>query len=164
MLRFLGGGERRLDPWLVCTLLLQIAACGGLTPTYPGPRRPPEELATLTSEGSIRITKVDGRELSSRGLELLPGQHRVHFKIVFRGEEFTDTTVFKGMRRTCLADAKFLAEPGVAYRLVKISRRGGSAKRTLTSTSYSHRFGVELQDEGADEAIADAISELNCGS
>jgi len=164
MLRLLNGGEWRLERLAACTLLLLIVACGGLTPTYPGARRPPEELATLTSEGSIRITRVDGRELSGHGLEFLPGQHQVHFKVVFRGEELTDTTAFKGMRRTCLGDAKFLAEPGVAYRLVKISRRGGPAKRTLREASFSHHFGVVLLDQGADDVIADAIPPLNCGS
>lgn len=163
MSRLSNGGGRKRDRLAAWTLLPLIVACGGLTRTYPGARRPLEELATLTSEGSIRIIMVDGRELSSRGLELLPGEHRVYFKVVFRGEEFTDTTVFKGMRRACLADAKFVAEPGVAYRLVKISERGGPAHTELRSISYNHRFGVELRDEGADEAIPDAISPMNCG-
>jgi hypothetical protein len=164
MLRLLNKAERRLERLAACTLLLLIPACGGLTPTYPGPRRSAEELATLTCEASIRMIMVDGREISSRGLELLPGEHRVHFKIVFRGEEFKDTTAFKGMRRTCLADAKFIAEPGVAYRLVKISRRGGPAIRTLRWDGFRHQFGAVLMDEGAEEVIEDAVSEMNCGS
>jgi hypothetical protein len=164
MLLVSDGVERGLDRSVVCAFLVLIAACGGATPTYPGPRRPPEEVATLTSEGLIRITGVDGREHSGHHFEFLPGQHQVHFKVTFRGDEISDATAFKGMRRSCLGDAKFVAEPGVAYRLVKISRRGGPAESTLGSVMYRHHFGVMLLDQGADEAIADAISELNCGT
>src|SRR3990172_6338792 len=115
--------------FVACVTLWLAAACGGVAPVYPGPRRPAQEVVTLTSEASIRITGIDGRELSGRGFELLPGEHRVDFRIVFRGEEFSDTEVFQGMRRSCLADAKFIGEAGVAYRLVKISKRGGPAIR-----------------------------------
>jgi hypothetical protein len=122
-------------------------------------------VARLSSGASVTILGLDGREYSTNELEILPGAHRVDLKVVLRAEElggvFANETN-KDMRLTCRADVKFVAEPGVDYRLVKHSRERGK-KYTLRAIHYFHDFGVVLLDTQLDEAIPDAVSELNCG-
>lgn len=152
---------------LACASLVGICASLGCeTPiAYPGPRRPPSEVARLTCDGSIRILGVDGREFSTRELEILPGAHRVDLKVVFRSEELGGNFANTDMRRSCRADAKFIAEPGVNYRLIKLSKKRGVIRKPTerTKTYYDHDFGVLLIDEQLGDVIPDAVSDLNCG-
>lgn len=149
---------------IACTVSLLVFGCGGTIRAYGGDPRPPGEVATLTGEPSIRILEVDGHPTFGRSYEIVPGVHQVSFKVVFRGDEFEDTVAFKDLRKSCLGDAKFVAEPGVACRLVKISRSRRPAKSGIRGIRHRHEFGVALRDEGEAEPIPEAIAPLNCGS
>jgi hypothetical protein len=149
-----------------CTSLALGGCAGdGATLAYEGPRRPPAEVARLTSGPSVTILQIDGREYSTNDLEILPGEHRVDLKVVLRADELGGVFANernKDMRLACRADVKFVAEAGVAYRLVKHSRQRGK-KYTLRAIHYYHDFGVLLIDTQLDEAIPDAVSQMNCG-
>lgn len=66
--------------------VLALAACSVTTVAYPGPRRPPEAVATLVAGQDSRIDIIDGRlindpSLTGRRFELLPGFHAVGFAL-----------------------------------------------------------------------------------
>lgn len=144
---------------LIAALLL-VGCGGGATMMYAGPRKPPSEVVLLTTEVRVKLLKVDGKKVSSSKLELLPGEHRVDVKVTFLGEEINDT--FKDMRRSCTANAKFIAEPGIEYRIAKISE-SGKVRENVTTLMFGHEFGLEVRDVTNDESIPDAMSPMKCG-
>lgn len=127
--------------------------------TYPEPRREPSEVSMLSGQVRVKILKIDGKTVDGKAFELLPGEHRVRVKITFRGEDIA--VAFKGMRRSCKANAKFVAEPGIEYRIVQVSK-SGKTRANLTTLSFAHSFGIELRDETNDEVIPDAMSPMSC--
>ena len=147
---------------IVSTLL--FCACGGATRAYRGEARPPGEVVALKADASVRILEIDGRKMSggfASDYEVLPGVHEVSFKILFRGEDLDER--FKGMRRYCVGDAKFVAEPGATYEFVKVSDRTGPGSSGIRWKSYDHDFGVVLLEQGESEPVPEAISPLSCG-
>jgi hypothetical protein len=150
--------------FLASALLAGVCGCLGDAPTiaYAGPRRPPGEIARLSSDGWIRIIGVDGRDYSTRELEILPGAHYVELKVMLRSDELGGAFARTEMRHACYANAKFIAEPGVSYRLVKLSEKLGM-RYVREGIHFYHRWGVLLVDEELGDEIPGAVSELNCG-
>jgi hypothetical protein len=146
-------------------VLVGIGCAGdGATPTYEGARRAPAEVATLRPAAYIEILTFDARPYSAQELEILPGPHRVVFEVTFRAAELGGAFANAEMRNTCQANAKFIAEAGVSYRLEKLSKRRKRRFAVVGDAIVSdHQFGVLLIDEHLDEAIPDAVSQMNCG-
>jgi len=137
-----------------------LVSCAGATPTYEGPRKPPAEVAIISVDVRVKIVKLDGRKVNGGSYEVLPGEHRVDVKITFLGEEISGGLV--GLRRTCYANAKFIADPGQEYRVMRISKQG--KKRDVPGfMQYTHDWGASLQNLTTGEHMQEAMSEMSCG-
>ncbi|MBW2267371.1 MAG: hypothetical protein JRH16_02250 [Deltaproteobacteria bacterium] len=132
-----------------------LVGCAGPTPTYPGPRKAPSEVAIVSGDVKVKIIKIDGTKVNGGAFEVLPGEHHVDVKITFLGEEIS--SYHKGKRKTCYADAKFIADPGQKYRAMRSSKRG---KGGYLSTQ---KYDAWLQNITTGERLDDAMSEMNCG-
>ena len=138
-----------------------IMGCAGATPTYEGPRKPAAEVAIASGDVRVRILKIDSKNVRGSAFEILPGDHQIDYKVVFMGEEIGGA--FEGMRRTCYANAKFIADAGQEYRAMRVSKKG-KTKDTAGATFFQHDFGVYLQNYTTGEALPDAMSEMKCGT
>lgn len=101
---------RRLFSCLPCILLL-LCSCGTVR-MYPGPKRPPNEVARLQPGGhlfrAVSIKSVDGRSLGfgNRYAEVLPGEHAVLVQL---------TTANGNVTRVIQREVTFVAKPGKTY-------------------------------------------------
>ena len=137
-----------------------LVGCAGPTPNYPGPRKAPSEVAIIGPEAKVKIVKLDGRKVNGGSHEVLPGEHDVDVKIVFLGEESMGGLV--GLRETCHANAKFIADAGQEYRIARVFKKGG-VRDVPGAFQYNHAYGVLLKNVTTGETIPDAMSEMNCG-
>jgi hypothetical protein len=138
-----------------------LVGCAGATPNYPGPRRAPSEVAIISSDVRVKIVKIDGRKVNGGTFEVLPSEHQIHTRITFLGDEILNG--MKGMRRTCYADAKFIADAGQEYRIMRVSKKG-KVRNVPGGLNYQHDWGVYLQNQTSGESLPDAMSEMSCGS
>jgi len=146
--------------WLMGLALALLTSCANApTQLYSGERRSPSEVALVASTTRVKILKIDGRSVKGTRFEALPGEHQIDFKVVFFGEEVTDR--WKGMRATCTANVRFIAEPGVEYHIRKLSKKGKAFDRQHW-TFFRHAFGTMLTNVTDDEDMPDAVSEMRC--
>ena len=62
----------------VICLLFGCSGCGSAVPMYPGPRLKPGEVARVTTQPGVIVTRIDPSEMtlmSGAYLELLPGSY-----------------------------------------------------------------------------------------
>ena len=117
----------------ICCLLCLIGSPCCTTVLYQGPKRAPEELATIASGTDTWIRKIDGTEVSDHTgyrFEVLPGRHSIHLvgSHVIPGV-FVTRTVSSKRIAICLR-----AKPGETY-TVKASLDDG--RWTLTADEGS---------------------------
>jgi len=58
-----------------------LGCASGPVHTYPGPPRPPEEVALLSDSAGASVWAIDGSEVSGSKWALLPGEHELYVKI-----------------------------------------------------------------------------------
>jgi len=79
-------------------MMFALAACAPAQ-LYPGPPRPTEELVVIVTKSPSKITQIDGKAVSIRRAEILPGRHSLEFYGEF-GELLANAGVVVGERQS----------------------------------------------------------------
>lgn len=157
-LKFFSSMQVALMLAFVATLLV---GCAGTTRMYEGGPKAPNEVSIISTDVRVRALEVDGRRVTGSSYEVLPGEHSVNVKITFLGDEVSSGLT--GLRRTCTADAKFIADGGQEYRVMRVSKKGKQSGGG-GAFGYTHEWGVYLQNMTSGETIEDAMSQMNCAN
>ncbi len=147
-------------PFSLLALAILATACASpAPPAYDGPRRDPSEVAVVRTDASVKILKVNGKRIKGDAFEVPAGKTNIRFKARLRGEELG--IQYHGQGAACMNTAKFSAEPGGTYRIVKYKVKKGA----ISNTSYKgmRSFGMDFQtqviDLETDEVISGATAE-----
>lgn len=143
--------RRARDAFLLTAAGAIGLACFPPQPTYPGERLDPGRVALLESGAHGRILEVDGKTYRSRDFELLPGEHRIRFKVVVRGEEVHPGA--KGQRAAMLCEATFDASAGHAYRIERGDFRATSRTEDVSGWRREFFVPVRVIDIRSDQTV-----------
>ncbi len=141
-------------PRVILAAVLGLCAC--TTRLYPGPERPPEDVARLALVRSnpnmtFKDAALDGTSIAdtaygfSSDYEIAPGPHTISFRVVYGADAYCDAREHLCPASVVAAycSGTFVAEPGVSYAvelesehgevqgLVRIARRLANAFQRL---------------------------------
>jgi len=155
------GRGRAVGLGLLATLTL-LAGCAGPVATYPGPRRSPEEVATLRASHLSRVLRIDGRDQGGKSFELLPGEHDLHVKFERRLADLDQRFANSGETMRAYCDVRFFAKAGHQYRLYLSFEPDAGVSDEPSKVVHYFGFYLYMVDVTDGRVLEDAIDQRNC--
>ena len=138
------GTSACLGPLMLLTLALACASTGmgHAYKLYPGPPRPPDELATLRFGSRVFLVQVDGMLVQASDyevVELLPGEHEIRWSATFLISPYVEPSM------SAKAEAKVTVEllAGHAYSV-----------HTDRTTGPGYDLYLWIEEAGSGEVVA----------
>jgi len=130
-----------------------MLGCSTTSKIYPGPRKPANEVATLSASPRVVIMSLNAHPMNGSALEMLPGRYDMKFRVRIHGEE-SGFPGLEGQRASMVCQISFDAQAGHAYEVRMDSPELLSKKRTYTQTQYEYRIEPTLVDRVGDAQSA----------